>query len=278
MKKTICLSVDVEEWFDSRWFDPKTLFAKYYNNKRPRTDIEQTTKMLLDIFEEHKITSTFFVLGRVAQDYPQLTRLIQSGDHEVATHGFSHEKLKTDEEFEDDLMKSLKILKKYSADIFGYRSPNADIDFQRLKIIAKHGFLYDSSVFPCIKIPGWYGTPSSKIEPYLIRVNKRDLCELPFAVIPFIRIPIAGGWYLRNTSYHLIRAGTRFLIRRTNYAMLYVHPWELSSNNPNHPEIPKHVFRKTGRHTANCLKNLIEDFRDCYFLTARQLAEEYLDA
>jgi hypothetical protein len=52
--------------------------------------VDQSTRRLLEVFEEAGTRATFFVLGWVAERHPELVREIHRRGHEVACHGYSH--------------------------------------------------------------------------------------------------------------------------------------------------------------------------------------------
>jgi len=79
----IVLTIDLEDWFHSLDYLPLN-----WNNYERR--IEYGTKIILDLLEEKKSKATFFVLGDVAINHPQLIKLIDNEGHEIGSHGFNH--------------------------------------------------------------------------------------------------------------------------------------------------------------------------------------------
>src|SRR5687767_13511053 len=81
------MSIDVEDYFHVSVFDgivPRTRWAEMESR------VCANTHRLLDIFDEFGVSSTFFVLGWVAERYPQLVRDIAARGHELASHGYAH--------------------------------------------------------------------------------------------------------------------------------------------------------------------------------------------
>jgi len=82
------MTVDVEDYFHvaafSRQIDPST-----WNSLPCR--VERNTHLLLDLFSNHDVQATFFILGWVAERFPSLVRDIANRGHEVACHGYSHQ-------------------------------------------------------------------------------------------------------------------------------------------------------------------------------------------
>jgi len=262
------LSVDVEEWFYWPTLDKELIFKKYYSSQEPCTDVVEAVEKLLNLFEKYKIKATFFVLGNVAKKYPETLKLISSFGQEVASHGMSHKKINqmSDEENGIDIERSLKILSKGKTKVIGYRSPVFSLSSSLIPILEEKNFLYDSSLNPCLKILGWYGHPTARLSIY--RPSKLDIyknnpkgkiVEIPLAAHPYLRIPAAGGWYLRNLGLWWIKSAVNSLIKKKIICSYYIHPWEVSDNNPkNIKEVPFHTFRKCGTETLELMEDFIK--------------------
>ncbi|MDI9436417.1 MAG: DUF3473 domain-containing protein [Euryarchaeota archaeon] len=270
----IFLTVDVEEWFHTNWFDSDSIIEKYYGGKEPVTDVLDTTQSLIELFDNHNVKSTFFVLGETAVKYPAIIDIIEGSNHEFACHGFFHNKgYSDDNEFHQDVKKFRKDVK---ADVKGFRFSNFGCTDNRLQMLLKEGFSYDSSVVPCIKIPRWYGEPDAPLVPYKkIIGNGIFIKEFPLSVMPYLRLPGSGGWFLRNISYLWTKFMIKFAVKNLGYGMLYIHPWEISNHNPDFKEIPFHVFRNTGDYTLNGLDKIIKSLLElkCNFLTLSEYLE-----
>lgn len=255
----LAITVDVEEWFHTDFFDVEEVINKYYGGKYPRTDVVESVKKLLDLFEKHDVTATFFLLGETAERYPSLIDLVEKSVHEMACHGYYHNKDYDDlEEFKTDLKKFQKNICK---DVVGFRHPVFKITQEKMKILTDLEFKYDSSIVPCRNIPGWYGNPDAPLIPYNHKLNNgKTIREFPISVSPTFRLPGGGGWYLRNAGLwwtkHVINAS----LKKLGYANLYIHPWELSEKNPKLKEASFHVFRNTGDKTMKSLERLISKF------------------
>jgi len=78
------LTVDVEEYFH-----PNAMDDAYGPNDWDRlpSRVESNTQRLLDLLSEFDTQATFFVLGWVAERFPELIALIASQGHEIASHG-----------------------------------------------------------------------------------------------------------------------------------------------------------------------------------------------
>ena len=56
----------------------------------PNPDV---TPKLLDLLEKHRVSATFFVLGKYVEQYPQLACEIAAAGHVIGNHTFSHPSL-----------------------------------------------------------------------------------------------------------------------------------------------------------------------------------------
>ena len=121
------MTVDVEDYFHvaafARQIDPHT-----WDNYAPR--VENNTYRLLDLFEEHSVQITFFVLGWVAERFPQLVRAISERGHEVACHGYSHQLVyeQTPAVFREETVRSKQCLEdQIHSPVHGYRAASYSI-------------------------------------------------------------------------------------------------------------------------------------------------------
>ncbi|MEO7426796.1 MAG: XrtA system polysaccharide deacetylase [Fibrobacteria bacterium] len=225
-------TVDVECWFHA------------HNLHIPRsawdaspTRVVSNVHRILNLLATHDAKATFFVLGWVADKFPEVVRMIDIAGHEIGTHGYFHEKVTdmTPLEFERDLDRSLNTLARYTSQkIIGHRASNFSIvepTMWALEILARHGIEYDSSIFPVKRKR--YGIPSYPNRmPHIVELgNASTIKEIPLSVaqIGGKAWPIAGGGYLRLYPH----AVTDYYIARQNAlgrpAMVYLHPWELDT-------------------------------------------------
>ena len=111
MFKTCILTFDVEEWFHTEWFNVEKIINKYYYGKYPKTDIIQSIIKLLDLFKKHDVKGTFFILGETAEKYQNLISLIKKEEHEIACHGYYHNRIYDDLKiFKKDIKKFKEII------------------------------------------------------------------------------------------------------------------------------------------------------------------------
>jgi polysaccharide deacetylase family protein (PEP-CTERM system associated) len=259
------MSVDVEEWFTVLNFQ-NAIPASDWDTFQLRA--EGPILKLLDLFDEHQITGTFFALGWLLKRAPELFREIHRRGHEVACHGFSHSPITklSKAQFDKELLDSLQAFEDVGLPRpIGFRAPSFSITQQTMwatDSLQAHGFVYDSSIFPVGFHPD-YGIPDSPLEPYQL---PSGLIEFPLSVVDVAgrRLPCSGGGYFRLLPYSV----TRWLINRARQVQrpvnFYLHPWELD---PDQPRMDTGSRTKNFRHyvglqhTEAKLRRLCSEFR-----------------
>src|SRR4030067_1509522 len=152
----ILMSVDVESWVHRPVFNvPLSEQTKELDGRH----VLRATKIILELFKKYQAKATFFVLGTVAEWYPELIEAIKSDGHEIGIHGYTHKRIcnHTMESFDEEIKKTLSILNSMGVKPRGYRSPafsRADFLYE---ILNQYGITYDSSILP-IKTPLYDGT------------------------------------------------------------------------------------------------------------------------
>jgi polysaccharide deacetylase family protein (PEP-CTERM system associated) len=230
------MSVDVEDYFHVSVFDgivPRTQWAQMESR------VCANTTRLLDLFAEFNVRSTFFVLGWVAERYPELVKSIADGGHEIASHGYAHRLIydQTPAAFREDVRKAKRLLEDASGcAVLGYRAPSYSItprSLWALDILIEEGYGYDSSIFPIRH--DRYGIPVSPRDPFPIERDGGTLMEVPGSTVRVgpLNLPIAGGGYFRLLPYQWTRWGiARLNAVEQQAAVFYIHPWEIDPEQP----------------------------------------------
>jgi polysaccharide deacetylase family protein (PEP-CTERM system associated) len=231
------MTVDVEDYFHVAAF-ADVIKTQNWDNYPCR--VERNTDILLELFDTKNIKATFFVLGWVAERYPQIVKKIVASGHELASHGYSHQLVysQTPEVFREETYKSKQILEEQGQQaVVGYRAASYSITAESLwalDILAELGFTWDSSIFP-IKHDR-YGMPGSPERPYkIITSSGVEITEFPLttAKVAGLSIPAAGGGYFRQYPYFLSKfLFNRASLNQTRPQIFYLHPWEIDSEQP----------------------------------------------
>jgi polysaccharide deacetylase family protein (PEP-CTERM system associated) len=224
------LTVDLEDWYHSI----STIAVSEWSEYEPRVLIG--TERILEIFKKHNYRATFFVLGAVAAQNPDLIKRLVDEGHEIGSHGYAHRLVynQSDEEFRQDVERSLEILSPLAGEVRGYRAPWWSITKESvwaLPMLRELGFHYDSSIYPAYA--GYYGI--SGAPRFLNRPDAApELWEVPPLTCKFAgRIwPAGGGFYLRTFPGWFHRKAIRQAERDGHPGMLYLHPWELDPEQP----------------------------------------------
>jgi polysaccharide deacetylase family protein (PEP-CTERM system associated) len=228
-------TVDVECWFHAHNL---AIPRSQWDSQASR--VSENVLRILDMLAAHGAKATFFVLGYVADRFPEVVRMIDIAGHEIGTHGYSHELVTAmgPYEFERDLDRSLNSLARITDQkIAGHRASNFSIvesSLWALDILARYGIEYDSSIFPAKRKR--YGIPDYPHRmPHLIDLGGgRTIKEVPMSVarIAGRTVPMAGGGYLR---LYPLGMTDRFISMRNRQgmpAMVYMHPWEIDTQQP----------------------------------------------
>ena len=194
---TNALTVDVEDYFHVAALAPN-ISRDSWTSRESR--VVGNTRKILDIFQGFGVRGTFFVLGWVAERYPQLVKEIAVGGHEVACHGYSHKLVyeQSPKEFHEETVRSKKLLEDITGSaVLGYRAASYSIVRESLwaiDILADLGFAYDSSIFPVHH--DRYGIPDAKRVPHRMSTSAgKTIVEWPLATAGILgfRLPVAGG-------------------------------------------------------------------------------------
>ena len=262
---TNALTIDVEDYFQVSAFAP---YIRRDEWDARECRVEGNVDRILAMLAERQVQATFFTLGWVAERYPQLVRRIVAGGHELASHGYGHERASdlSEAAFREDITRSKHMLEDLSGrPVLGYRAPSFSIGTGNLWAfdqLARAGYRYSSSIYP-IK-HDHYGMPDSPRFAYRVGAG---LLEVPVSTVRIGKrnLPSPGGGWFRLMPY----AMSRWMLNRVNRedreaAIFYFHPWEID---PAQPRIPGIDAKTRFRHYVNIsrtedrLRQLLQDFR-----------------
>jgi len=217
------LTVDCEDWFHT------DISQKYLRDKpglHLEDRVDRNVDALLGLFREHGARATFFVLGEVAEKFPELIPKIEKKGHRIGAHGYAHTSvfLRTRVDFDKDVLRVTGLLARLaSRPPLSFRAANWSVgrkDLWALEILKKYGYRYDSS----LKCP--------------INTGKRPpaekcLIEVPRSGNMPARLPVPfGGAFLRLAPLNFMLHLMKEMNRKGLPFMVYVHPWEVDAEVP----------------------------------------------
>ncbi|SHE34731.1 polysaccharide deacetylase family protein, PEP-CTERM locus subfamily [Fodinibius roseus] len=193
------------------------------------------TEKILNLLDKYEVKGTFFVLGQVAEKFPELIKQISEGGHELGVHGYNHLQFfrMTREKAFEEISSAKKLIEDISGKkVFGHRAPAFSITPETrwgLDVIAEAGFTYDSSIMPINGIR--YGWPGFSREISRIKTpSGYELTEVPMSTIELLgrQIPVCGGGYLRIYPEWVTKKAFERIIKNRS-AIIYLHPYELDT-------------------------------------------------
>ncbi len=226
-------TVDFEEWFHICGAPP-ALAMEHWADLPSR--IRPTTRILLDLLSAADIRATFFVVGWIAERYPDVVHDVIAAGHEIGSHGNLHRRAFElgREPFLEDVRASVLALRSAGAgDVTLFRAPEWSINDRSrwaLDVLAREGFALDASMAP-VRI---VGSPSYRRYPHIRHTEHGTIVEVPPLVSDRFgqAFPIGWGWGLRMSSPSRLL----HVIERVNAqgipAVLMIHPWELDPRPP----------------------------------------------
>lgn len=275
------ISVDVEQWFH------RPILRGHVETIDPASShILEALKKILQILKRYRKRTTFFVLGQVAEYIPEVIEQIVDEGNEVAFHGYSHLTLSElgERRFEEEVKKGIKVIQHLTKErLEGFRAPTFSLNkgtVWALKILEKHGFKYDSSVFPTkTQKYGLWRAPTRLYAPSFQDPGKEDASQVRILEFPilvreksFIKIPAAGGFYLRLFGANFILESIKNMNKRGYPAMCYVHPWEVYGFPKIDLPIHKSLF---AYYRIPCFKAFKSLIKSVNVAPAREILEKY---
>lgn len=273
-----CLSIDLEDWYQGI----ETIGFNDWQSYESRI-VDETCKILL-ILKNFNVKATFFIVGYVADNFPELIKKIKTDGHEIGIHGYTHSLVynESQKEFEKDIKKSIKSITDIcSIKISGYRAPLFSVvkdSLWALDILAQCGIKYDSSIYPVKTF--LFGIPDAPRFPYEISLkDSRKIIEFPLSTIKLCgkNIPFGGGFFFRFWPYKFISWAVKKININGNPVIIYLHPFDLD---PDIPKIKNLSYKRKFIHYYNIgtvekkLEKLLTEFK---FSTISNVLESLID-
>lgn len=216
------MTFDIEEWFIEKHFrGDRSYRYKIFDEKLSN---------LLDALDDHQLKGTFFCLGKIAEEFPQVIRLIADKGHEIGCHSYEHKWLTkmTSEELKCDTQKAIAVLEDVCGKkVVSYRSPAFSIGENNkwaIEILAECGIKYDASIFPAIRDFGGFSSFLSN-EPCIVEYKGAAVKEFPVCMMSLLgkKTAYSGGGYFRLLPYWMLE----HKMKHSAYVICYFHLLDL---------------------------------------------------
>lgn len=256
------MSVDVEDYFHAHALENYFTRSTWPSLERR---VQENTERILDQMDMLGIKATYFTLGSVALEYPQLVKTIVDRGHELASHGMNHYRAseQTKAQYFEDVSSSKKLLEDVSGqEVRGYRAASFSISPQNwwaFEVLQEAGYSYSSSISAGHNNGNSKTTGGQPFHPV-----DGPLIEYPISVIQLLgkAIPTGGG-YFRLLPYFLFQKALRNRSNPNAPVIFYYHPWEIDYTQPK-AKVP---LKTQFRHRVNLSRmynktnRLMSDFR-----------------
>src|SRR3989344_2798209 len=230
---------------------------------------------ILKICDRFEIKLTFFVPAMLLEKFPVLFKDLRNKGHEIALHGYEHERF--DElsfnEKEKRIIKSILVYREiFNENPKGFRAPQHSIDNETLGLLSKYGFSYDSSYTPFNLLQLIFFPKKIKLfiegffKPRKIFLIKKNLYEIPVSgfLIAFVSLP------LRIFPKPILKLYLSILKLTNKDLVFYAHSWDFI-NLPNSRIDKMFSHKKLTKNLELMIKYLVKKNK---FLTMEQIANE----
>jgi polysaccharide deacetylase family protein (PEP-CTERM system associated) len=226
------LGIDFEEWFHPE------LIQRVITNEKKSFKVINGIDKILELLRKHETYATFFVVGEILENFPELLDKILNNGHEIGFHTMYHSRLDSPnfkEKFSNELKEFSKLTNNKSK---GFRAPTFSLNQESswaIDLLEEHNYVYDSSIVPAKS--SMYGEPSAPRKPYKISSSSlisdnsdAKITEFPLMITKFLgkTIPAGGGFYLRTLPLSITKKAIREYEKQKIPGVFYIHSWELT--------------------------------------------------
>lgn len=143
-RAAVSLTYDMDADVGDSWRKLSTFLT---TQSEARFGAGRALERILRVMDEHRVPSTFFVPGEIAQLYPREVKAVMAAGHEIGHHGHIHLAIDRIREVEqrEEMDRGLEALARLGVRPRGYRCPGWDLTRYTLELLVQHGFQYDSS-------------------------------------------------------------------------------------------------------------------------------------
>ena len=188
----------------------------------------------MKIMDRHGIKNTLFTIGELAPKIADRLRPCLASGHDLAMHSYNHTPPLQEplEHFREEIRRAKdRMTELFGVEVSGFRAPCFSMDDDRLEVLRELGFRYDSSYlnyYPAkhtrkLRMHGFRQLRQSIFGRdgfYEFGLSTGNVMGIPF--------PVSGGGYVRLTPWWFIGPMIRRHIRKNDYYVFYLHPFELT--------------------------------------------------
>ena len=270
------LTFDIEEWFHILDNDSTKTVREWSNYE---TRIHSNMDKIFDLLDKSNQKATFFVVGWIAEKYPEIVKNIDGYGHEIGSHTHMHQLMYEQKRYQvsEDLKKSINILESITGKkVKAFRAPGFSITEKNkwvFEVLVENGITYDSSIFPAGRAHG--GFPSyTEAKPSIIEMDGQKIKEFPINTASILakKWIYSGGGYFRLTPYNFIYHWTK----SSDYIMTYFHPRDFDPDQPIIKELSALRKFKSYVGLKNCMNKLEKWTSDFEFIDLK-VADSLID-
>lgn len=247
------LSFDIEEWFIEQYYLGNRLNQYDYFN--------QYLNRLLEKLAEKNLKATFFCVGGMAREFPNVLRLIHEFGHDIGCHSDMHVWMNriTEAEAREDTHRAVDSIEQLLGQkVLSYRAPAFTIGESNkwmFDVLAENGIVMDASVYPATRDFGGF-VSFAESSPSIIRHNGIELKEFPISITRVLGKDMAysGGGFFRLLPLCFVKE----TMMKHDYNMAYFHigdivPWNLN--------VSDEIFEQYFKIPATKKNRLIRSFK-----------------
>lgn len=216
------LTFDIEEWYLEKMY-----FGNHAENYK---EFDRYLGEILDTLDERNLKGTFFCVGGLGREFPDVVKRIADRGHDVGCHSDVHTWLNkmTHEECLADTRKAVDSLEQVIGQkVKSYRAPAFSIGASNkwaFEVLTECGIERDASVFPAVRDFGGFAEFAQKT-PAIIKYNGIELKEFPICTAKMMgkEIAYSGGGYFRFFPLWYVKRE----MSSADYSMTYFHIGDL---------------------------------------------------
>ena len=215
---TYIMTFDTEEWYIEKAFKG--------GRREKYKQYDEILDWILKTLEQYHIKATFFCVGELAIQFPEVVKCIAQQGHEIGSHSNRHlwvTKMNR-QEFSEDTRRAVQSLEDLTGrKVKSFRAPAFSIGQDNawaFEVLAENGIERDCSIFPASRDFGGFPQFESSI-PSIVKSNHYSLKEFPISPAKVLgkSLPFSGGGYFRLIPLFL----QKHFIEQMNYIMFYFH-------------------------------------------------------